>query len=314
MSNKIKYNDYLKKSFIQYAIVILVTIMLLIIGFFALYYYSSVIRQNDNTNKEITRLFENEYDEYKNKVEEISKQKDIINIFEENTNNTKRNISESLYSFLNKSTIKGYYLVINKDNETILSNFNTFNQNIILESLFLRRTISRLNDINDYDSYIDILPLSYEQDCIYSFAHNIKDNNDIKGYIFLFMRKADLIDKIHLMNDEVIITDKYDNTIFSSFELPKDPGEKMPETRIKLNLEDKKINKVDNIRMYCRTSNIKEGIKIYTLTSVERISQMFKIAAVFFFSMSIIVLIFAYVLAKTYTRLNERTVSDHLSN
>jgi len=316
MSKKIQYNDYLKKSFIQYAIVIIISIMLLIIGFFAFNYYLSVIKQNRESNELISDLFEEEYNNYKDKIISLCSENTTNRIFDDNDNVTtyKRHLSESLYSFVNNNKLKGYYVVIDKDEEIILSNFNKDNQEIFLNSLFFRKTISRLNDYKFVDSYVNDLDFVKNQDCIYSFSHVI-EKDGIVGYLFLFIRNNDFVDYIDKLNEEVIISDRYDNTIFSSFDLPKDPGEKMPETRIKLNLNDKQIVEINNVRMYVRLYHmLDEDIKIYTLTSIERNMQMFQTAALFFLGMAIIIGIFAYVMARLYTRLNEREVSELMSN
>ena len=50
MNKKVKYNDYLKKSFIQYAVIIIVITVLLIIGFFAFNYYFSILKKNKDVS------------------------------------------------------------------------------------------------------------------------------------------------------------------------------------------------------------------------------------------------------------------------
>ena len=315
MSKKIQYNDYLKKSFIQYAIVIILLILLLIIGFFAFNYYLSVIKQNKESNDLISDVFIDEYHTYKNEIITLSKDDETKKVFDDNDNTlSKRLLSETLHKFVNNTRLKGYYVVVNRTDEIILSNLNKDNQDIFLNSLFYRKNISRLNEYQTVDSHVNDLDFVKNQDCIYSFSQ-IVENDDIVGYLFLFIRKNDFVDYIDKLNEEVIIIDRYDNTIFSSFDLPKDPGEKMPETRVKLNLNDKQVVEINNVRMYVRLHHmLPEDIKIYTLTSIERNMQMFKTAAIFFLGMAIIIGIFAYIMAKLYTRLNERTVSELMSN
>ena len=315
MNKKVKYNDYLKKSFIQYAVIIIVITVLLIIGFFAFNYYFSILKKNKDVSDEITELFNEEYHNYYDEINNISKEEILLLFNEEDNVKTKRNISEQLYNFINSSKIKGYYVLLDDNRNIILSNLNKENQNIFNNSLFLRRVMSRIHDDYVTTTFTRDLEL-LNQNCIYSFTRSfIDEKNNYKAYLMLLMRDDDLNDLIRNLDEEVIIQDNYDNTIYASFNIQSDPGNKRPANKLSFALKDRHINNVDGVRMYVKSNKlIDEGINIYTLTSVEKSVEMLRFASIFLILLAIIIGISAYMMARLYTRLNEKTISELMSN
>ena len=53
MKKKQSFKEYLKKSFIQYAVVLFFAVLLLVIGFFVFNYYINVVKQNKSKNEQI---------------------------------------------------------------------------------------------------------------------------------------------------------------------------------------------------------------------------------------------------------------------
>lgn len=177
MNKKVKYNDYLKKSFIQYAVIIIVITVLLIIGFFAFNYYFSILKKNKDISDDITELFNEEYHNYYDEINNISREEILLLFNEEDNVKTKRDISEQLYTFINSSKIKGYYVLLDEDINIILSNLNKENQNIFNNSLFLRRVMSRIHDDYVTTTFTRDLEL-LNQDCIYSFTRSFIDEKN----------------------------------------------------------------------------------------------------------------------------------------
>ena len=313
MKKKQDIKEYLKKTFIQYAMVLFFAMAFLVIVFFALNYYISVVRQNEISNATFTSLFRKEYQRYQESAESFAKQKELINTTKQTSTTDRTKMGEDLYTFANSGDIKSYFVVTDVNDEVLLSNLTKGNQTTFKESLFYHRAKSLL--INRSDSVLGMIcdvELVNDQSIMYSFVKAIKDeNNQISGYLFLNMRNNDVFDYVQSLNEEVLILDRYQNAIFSSFALPKDPGDKLPARRFTINIDHNGIYRISNTRMYIRSSQIQEEeIEIVTLTSIERMVQTWRMAGVFFALVLTALGILSFLMARLYTRINERGVRD----
>lgn len=310
MSKKLNYIDYVKKSFIQYTITIFSVVVVLIIGFFVFHFYLTNINQNYKDNELVSSIFLKEYNYYLDAIESLSNDTTIINI-QDNVGN-KRKASEKLYRFINDSQFDGFYVLMDDKQNIIVSNLNKDNQSIFLKSLFLKRIMSRIDNKSVISSHVNDSVFSYNQACIYSFAKSIVDTgNNLKGYLFLLMKKSEINDFIKPLQEDFIITDNYDNIIYSSIDLPEDPGDKRPASKLEIDLQDKKISLVDNNRVYVREiKHNKQGINVFSLSSLERSIQMIRMAIIFLIIMVLVVITLSYLMARLYSKLNQKGVDE----
>lgn len=305
------YKEYLKKSFIQYALVIFFAMLLLVIGFFVFHYYVNVVKQNETSNEKFTTLFNEEYHRYQTAIEGFSKDANFIEALS-NPSASKTNISSSLYEFANEGEIHAYFVVVDQKGEIILSNLNKNNQTAFIQSPFMKRMTSRIdsNKENTVGAICDV-EMTNDQNVMYSFAKGILDEKEkLIGYLFLNMCTEDTIEYVRTLPEDVLILDRFQNAIFSSFTLQKDPGDKFPERRVPLEVEKSGIYDVSGSKMYVRVSHLPEEIDVYTLTSMSSILQMWRLAGVFFLLMLVVLGILMLLMTRLYTRLNERGVRD----
>lgn len=313
MKKKTGYKYYLKKSFIQYAIILFVAMSLLVIGFFVFNFYMNVVKQNETSNKECTTLFVEEYSRYEEGIEKLINDEDIIKTTSDNSSNNRTEASSKLYEFANHKEIKSYFIIVDNKGDSILSNMTKGNQLSFSTSPFLKRVISRIDSNPDQlITTICDVETTNDQRIFYSFAHAIiDDNNKIIGYLFLNMSSQDLENYINTLSEEVLILDRFENAIFSSFVLQKDPGDKLPERRVDLNVDKNGIYDILGTRMYVRmTKTNNNDISIYTLTSIEETIRMLRLASAFFVLMIVAVAILMTLMTRLYTKLNERGIRD----
>lgn len=307
------YRQYLKKSFIQYAMVLFLTMAFLILGFFVYYYYRHVVLQNSQNNEEFSRLFEEEYETYTTFLDTITSDDDMRNVVLENVTSSRASVSRQLYDFSNHQTFKSYFVVVDTEGNTLISNLTKGNQLVFQDSLLLQRMKSRINTQTEkrLESICDI-DFTGDQNCIYTFGKAILDTHgECIGYLFLNIRSQDVNDYVEALDEEVVVLDRFRNVIFSSFGLKKDPGDKLPERRFTLDVKENGIYDVGGTSMYVRQNHLKlDDIQIVTLTSIERLLQMFRMAGIFFLLMLVAVGILMILMTRLYTRMNERGVRD----
>lgn len=313
MKKKQNFKKYLQKSFIQYAMVLIASMALLVIGFFLFYGYATVIRKNEIGNRTFSQMFEKEYLEYETNLVEISKNADVRDVVQSADSVKKRRVSSKLYEFSNNRDIRAYFLVLDSSGKTVLSNFTKSNQENFEDSLFFQRIKSRLaGQKEETIGQICDVEFTFEQSVSYSFARAVLDEDDaIIGYVFFNMRKTDLDDYASKTNEDILILDRFDNAVFSSFPLPKDPEYKLPARRFAIELENNGVYEVSETKMYVRKHHFeRKDIDIYTLTSMERVLEMMRMAVVFFLLMIASMGILMLLMTRVFMRSNERGLRD----
>lgn len=309
---KQNYTTYLRKAFIQYAMVILVSMALLVVAFFLFDYYVSVVRQNETANRDISTLFRTEYARYRTEIESLVTDEDLVR-FLKNAQGTDRSaISEKLYAFANAGRIRARFVLLNDKGEVVLSNFTKGNQQIYAKSLFVQRIVTRFDpDNRDPIALLcdtDVMP---DQSCAYTFADAVYDKNRVAGSLFLNMRFDDLETLALNAGEEIILLDRYDNAIYSSIRLPDDPGDKLPTRRFTQDINRNGTYTINDAAMYTRVTHFEEaGIDIFTLTSVESRMSTYRMAAVFFLLTMAVIGILMMLMARLYAGIGERSVND----
>lgn len=312
MKKKQSYKDYLRKSFIQYAMVLFGAMALLVTGFFAFNYYVTVLRQNEASNSALTGLFSTEYERYKTQADTLCTDKDLLSLMQSNASSARAHISSALYAFSNEGVIHARFVVCDADGKVLLSNYTAGNEQVFEESLFLKRVLSRAAGGQEVLSLLCDVEVTADQSCAYSFARAVFDQSGaFAGCLFLNMRTEDMEEIADAMSEDFLLLDRYKNVIFASFRLPHDPGEKLPTRRFTQDIGNNGIHEIRDERMYVRGTHLADGdIDIYTLTSVGGQLLTYRYAALFLLLMLIVVGILMALMTRLYTGIGERSVGE----
>lgn len=293
--------------------VLFVSMALLVAGFFVFDYVTFVHRANENANRRVSTLFREEYARYHDLALTFSQMPQTALLLENNSSETRAPVSRTLYDFSNSGTVRARFLVLDAGGEVLLSNFNKPNQQILAGSLFAKRTLSRLDAAHPETlSLLCDADFGSGQSCSYCFARPLAgEDAQSAGTLFLFMRDDDLLALAREMNEEILLLDRYDNVIFSSLQLPSDPGDKLPTRRLSQDIRENGIYTIGNTRMYAGVTRLEDGdLDIITLTSIENRLHMYRVAGIFFLLTLIVLGILMLLMARLYTGINERSVSD----
>lgn len=313
MKKKQNYTEYLRKSFFQYAMVLFVSMALLVVGFFVFDYVTFVHRENANANQRVSSLFGEEYARYLNNSISLSGMPEMRNLLKDNSADARAYVSRALYDFSNDGTIRSRFLVMDASGSVLLSNFTKTNQQVFADSLFAKRVLSRLDG-----AHPETLTLLCDADfgggqrCSYCFARPLSDaEGRIAGSLFLLMRDEDLSALAQGMSEELLLLDHYDNVVFSSLLLPSDPGDKLPTRRLSQDIRENGVYTINGVRMYARLTHLEEGnLDIITLTSIDSRLHMYRVAGIFFLLTLIVLGILMFLMARLYTGINERSVTN----
>ena len=307
------YKEYLRKSFIQYAMVLFSAMALLVLVFFLLNYYVTVLKQNETANREVTEVFDAEVRRFLEEAESLSEKEACTELLQEGTSDAKATISRELYAFSNDGAIRARFLVMRRSGEILLSNYTKGNQQIFAESLFVKRIFSRAADMKGETlTLLCDIDFTNDQRSAYSFARPVADETgETAGFLFLNMRTDDLESMADRMNSEVMLLDRYHNAIFASLGLPDDPGDKLPTRRFTQEIDRNGIYEINGVTMYVRRTHLAAwDVDVFTLTSIEHQLDMYRMAAIFFLLTLIALLILMMLMTRLYTELNERGVGD----
>ena len=312
---QVKYQDHLRHSFIRYVCIILAVVLFLYVVSFTLNLYTAVIRKNEKNNARLAADFSAQYNAYTAEIELLSSSRELQTVLLENSAKNRSAANQLLYDFSNIQTFRSYFVLMNAEKEVIGSNFNESNQTIFSESIFTESAISRLNKFpSEVQCFICSAPVSSAQACCYSFCGTlINGDGAIAGYLFFNLRQESFQAYAHTMSEDILMTDSYDNIIYTTLDQEADPQGKSPSGKLSLGIEQNGIIKYNNTNTYfyvqVRTMR-PAGVHFYTLTSLETQVQMLWHGLILFLGLILILSMIVVVMTRTFSQTNVREIGE----
>lgn len=217
-NNKRKYfKDEIKKAFILYALVPIMIISLLFYNILFLSFKNLSDRENKATNNIIGNIIEEEFNAYEESAISISQNIDIQKILmgEYSINN---DIYENFYNIVNERRIRSIFHIYNISGENVMTNaINQSNDNINAYS-YMWGIIKKMNANPDETAMqLNRVQINANTRTVYSIGKSIVHNGKVIGFVVFDILENELNDVISLYsNENVVITDKYNNNIIST--------------------------------------------------------------------------------------------------
>lgn len=152
--------------------------------------------------------------------------------------------------------------------------------------------------------FICDVPLTSEQMCSYSFCRSVQDENGAQlGYLFFNLRQEAFHKQFRTVSQEVLLTDRYDNIIYTTLDLEDDPDEKLPSGKYALGVNSDGIHEINGEHYYIAASTVApQGLRLYTLTSLAfQIQTLWYGIFLFLFLLLILVMLVA-LLTRAFAR------------
>ena len=276
-----RYEDYLRRSYLRYSIIIISAMFLLFMAFIAFNVLFITVRVNRNCNREIVQFISGQFRAYESMTMELAQKEEIRRLLkvvdrkeageDENSLDSARwEVNQILYEAANKNTLKSTFVLMDFKGGIVASNLYGHNQEIFASSPMIRGIIARIGDL----PYGCVSRLGYDNGQDGGFLFSFKVVNESKeplGYLFFDVKRESFQDQYSLDRvDDLIITDQFNNLIFATSPIRPDPMEKFPAGKYRLDAQNSFLAVRDGMRYYyMRGETEGGGIQIYTLTSVE---------------------------------------------
>lgn len=288
-----KYSDHLKHTFFRYAVMLILLMFILFIGFMIANILLTTIYTNERSNKTLATFFNSQMNNLQATVEQMSTDKIIIECLANADNETITNANRLLYDFSVSHTLRPIFVLLDRDFNITCSNLFEDNRKTFLQSAMIHNAAEKLDDNSDVFSCVSRMDYNNGQSCDFLFAKAIFQNDLPIGYLFVDVRDEYIYDYVrNLSVDKVIITDRFDNIIFITFQPLTDPIGKYPTGKFQIERTDKNTVSIDDRPYYAGYSTLAyDDIQIHTFTSVEMQIKMFIYGAVFLLIMSVILIL-----------------------
>ncbi|MDD3040859.1 sensor histidine kinase [Bacteroides sp.] len=288
-----KYSDHLKHTFFRYAVMLILLMFILFIGFMIANILLTTIYTNERSNKTLATFFNSQMNNLQATVEQMSTDKIIIECLTNADNETITNANRLLYDFSVSHTLRPIFVLLDRDFNITCSNLFEDNRKTFLQSAMIHNVAEKLDDNSDVFSCVSRMDYNNGQCCDFLFAKAIFQNNLPIGYLFVDVRDEYIYDYVrNLSVDKVIITDRFDNIIFITFQPLTDPIGKYPTGKFQIERTHKNTVSIDDRPYYAGYSTLAyDDIQIHTFTSVEMQIKMFIYGAVFLLIMSVILIL-----------------------
>lgn len=295
-----KFKDYMKINFIQYAIVLILLIFVLFIISMCINFRLVVVRTNESYNSLLSKFINEQYIVYNKNIESLAEESSVKNLLMEKKQLSQ--VNNLLYDYSNNQEIRSNFVLLDKSGNIVSTNLYKMNQTILQENRTTKDLIAYLSKSPDVVySYLSRIQFDSGQDSAFLFAKAVTYNDDIIGYLLFFLKNEDFKEFMRYKDvDIAVITDRYDNVIFSTNSLIIDTMGKF-----KLNKINKNTVMVDGKPYFFSLNILKNNsLRILTMTSIKKHRQFFIFGTIFLFGISFFMVVLVVFLSGKMTERN----------
>lgn len=257
-----KYTDYIKRTFLRYALLIIGVIFCLYLASLIITYETIVVHKTNQENETLQQMLQEDLEAYENEAKEMLQLDVIRSAFHHS--DFVHQASERLYDFRQERTLKGNFVLMNGKGKIITTNLYERNAAQVENSFFAEKAKSQMATGKAIHQRVSGLKLEHGQSSRYFFAHPVFGQDKIIGYLFFFIEENQ--DLQLAKGEKMLITDRFDNILNSSDPL-------LISSMGKANVEtdgEQNLVKVDGERYYMKMADIMDGeFKVATMTSIQ---------------------------------------------
>lgn len=264
------FKNEIKKAFIIYSLIPIMIISLVFYNFLFLQFRKYVDYENQKINNNIGLVIEEEFKAYEDSAIKIAEDNKIHNILLKNTT-VNTDIYEDFYEIVNARKIKSIFHIYNIKGESILSNVINKTNADSDENLYMWGIFRKMNTSpTDTAMLLNRVQLNVNTRTIFTIGRAIVVDNKIIGFVVFDILENELNNIIHLnSNDNVVITDKYNNNIISTNNALLDRIGKL-----------RKINDDEKLKIL-KSERLNGNVYVYTFKSVSFIDNTYLLGEIF---------------------------------
>lgn len=308
-----RYKDYIKKSFISYALAIILLLFVLVLLFLLINVRWIVSGVNKRNHLQLSDVLSRQLESYQQGLNGLSQSYFLHNAISSAGADAVTETSRLLYNFTNTQIIRASFVLTDFNGRIISSNLFAGNQDIFQNSDIIHRMKNQLQEQPE-NSFALPSRLNYDNgqagDLILGKAV-VKDETLI-GYLFFDLLDTYLYEIIRAYPlDDVIITDRYDNLIFSISRQQTDPIDKYPSGKYRMDWQEGNVVKVNEKQYHLHKSALSNSTLIlYTLVSIEHQKTLLLYGFVFMLTVGILLILISFPVTEHITRKNLLAIQE----
>jgi two-component system, sensor histidine kinase YesM len=273
------FEDSIRYMFLRYSLMSIVIALVLFSIFVVVMLKINIIINTTQANKIINENISKLYENYYNEINNVSSSSNLVKYIK--TKEDGNLIFDEFYKFNKDQDVKGVFEVVDTSGNFIISTAYS-DSNFDADGYIRRNIIPKLKEKPD-ETYVEENFIKYQNDSTaITFAKAVKDNNEIIGYALLMVFKSPLEEMLFVKNNELaVFTDKRNRVIVTTNNSVKGLVNKF-------NPQVAKGNKIENVdalesgSYYMKKTTLpKSNFNIYTLNSLEIKNTLFIVYGAF---------------------------------
>lgn len=308
-----QYKDYIKKSFIKYALSIISLLFVLVLLFLLINVHWLISGFNKKNHSQLSGILDQQFLLYQQGLTNLSQDPDLLTALDSTDPAAITANNRLLYDFSNAQTIRSSFVLLNQSGRITSSNLFAGNQEIFLDSDIFRRMTSQMQE---QPEKIFALPsrLNYAHgqagDLILGKA--VIKEGKLTGYLFFDLLDSYLYEIIRKYPlDDVIITDRYDNLIFSISRQQTDPMDKYPSGKYRMDWQEGNVVKVNGKHYHIQKSSLPgSSLILYSLVSTEYQKNLLYYGFIFMLTVGILLVIISLPVTEHITQKNLLAINE----
>lgn len=308
-----RYRSYVQKSIFRYTFSIILLLFILVFAFLIINMILFTRVEGQRNNTKIAEVLEQEIVNYKEGLNTFATDYDIINVCKQQSNEQTVKANRLLYDFSNSREIRGVFILADLQGNIISTNLYKDNKNIFLQS-FLRESLIKhmLNEPEKTFIVPSRLNYSYNQAGNLILCRTVMDGGKVIGLLFFDLLDEEIYQAVYKYNlEDVIITDQYNNLVFSIKRQSENFMGKYPVESYDFKKNQTITTKMNGKHYLIIRNTIGDNeLYLYTLNSINFQYSLFRYAISFLIVVGIIMFLMLKPLAKLITNKNLYAIDE----
>ena len=230
MAGSNQYRDYIKRSFLRFAFSI-IALLFVLVGLF-LFINVQLISAGGNrkNNARLGAVLDKQVKAYEEGLLRFGSDYRILEALKDRDSGRVTEVNRLLYDFSNAQSIRCSFVLTDSGGEIVSSNLFEGNREIFLNSTVFQSMFEKMAAEPDkIFTMPSRLNYAHGQAGDLALARAVSGPDRVYGYLFFDLSDEQIYTAVRdYPLDDVILTDRYDNLIFSIGRQSADPMEKYP--------------------------------------------------------------------------------------
>ncbi len=308
-----RYRSYVEKSIFRYMFSIILLLFILVIAFLLINIIWLTRVEGQRNDTKIAEVLDQEIVNYKDGLNAFVSDYNIINVCKQQSKEETLKANRMLYDFSNAREIRGIFILVDLQGNIISSNLYKDNQNIFLQSFLRKSLIKHMLDAPEKTFIVPSrLNYSYNQTGDLLLSRTVMDGGKVIGFLFFDLLDEEIYQAAYKYNlDDVILTDQYNNLIFSIGRQSENFMGKYPIGSSQFKEKQAITTKINGkYYLIIRNAFSDNELYIYTLVSINFQQSLFLYAISFLIVVGIIMFIMLKPLAVLITNKNLYAIDE----